>query len=149
MIGMAFLLWAVPASPEGGHTAWDFKLASKTRLGRFDIQNPTKNLIMESYFRGLLGGDFVSTLTDKHEEDHEFGVINKDFCFFTDCTYGFEKFDGFQSKKKEEQQLLFPINSLSILFKTNFLQACMADLDRFQRIQTERVVLLYEIELHS
>jgi len=47
---------------------------------RLFFSNKTgKDVILETYFRGLLGDDFVSTLTDKPEKGHEFGMINKDF----------------------------------------------------------------------
>lgn len=47
---------------------------------RLFFSNKTgKDVILESYFRTLLGDDFVSTLTHKPEEGHEFGMINKDF----------------------------------------------------------------------
>jgi ferredoxin-NADP reductase len=47
---------------------------------RLFFSNKTeKDVILEDYFRGLLGDNFISTLTDEQEEGHEFGMINKDF----------------------------------------------------------------------
>jgi ferredoxin-NADP reductase len=47
---------------------------------RLFFSNKTaKDVILESYFRGLLGNDFVSTLTNEQAEGHEFGMISKDF----------------------------------------------------------------------
>jgi ferredoxin-NADP reductase len=45
----------------------------------FFSNKTAKDVILEDYFRGLLGEDFVSTVTDKIEEGHEFGMINRDF----------------------------------------------------------------------
>lgn len=47
---------------------------------RLFFSNKTaKDVILEGYFREVLGGDFVSTLTDKEEKGHEFGLIDKGF----------------------------------------------------------------------
>ncbi len=47
---------------------------------RLFFSNKTgKDVILEDYFRGLLGDDFISTLTDGQEEGHGFGMINRDF----------------------------------------------------------------------
>jgi ferredoxin-NADP reductase len=45
----------------------------------FFSNKTAKDVILEDYFRGLLGEDFVSTVTDKIEEGHEFGMIDREF----------------------------------------------------------------------
>jgi ferredoxin-NADP reductase len=45
----------------------------------FFANKTSKDVIMESYFRGILGEDFVSILDQENKEGHEYGRIDKDF----------------------------------------------------------------------
>lgn len=45
----------------------------------FFSNKAAKDVILEDYFRGLLGKDFVSTLTQEKSEGHEFGMIDRAF----------------------------------------------------------------------
>ncbi len=45
----------------------------------FFSNKTSEDVILEDYFRGVLGSDFISTLTQKEEKGHEFGIINKEF----------------------------------------------------------------------
>ncbi len=47
---------------------------------RLFFSNKTgKDVILEDYFRRILGENFLSTLTEKEEKGHEFGMIDKEF----------------------------------------------------------------------